>query len=94
MAERRIRFAVRVTPRAGRDEVIGVDETGVLRVRVRAAPVDGAANEALRRLVARELGIPTGQVSIVGGQAARRKMVELDGLSAVTVAARFPGLAL
>ncbi len=55
---------VRVTPRSGRDEVIGWQE-GALRVRVRAAPVEGQANEALCRLIAKQVGVPYSAVEVV-----------------------------
>ena len=52
-----VRFAVRLTPRGGRDAIDGVGDDGVLRVRVAAPPVEGAANEALCRLLAQALGV-------------------------------------
>jgi uncharacterized protein YggU (UPF0235/DUF167 family) len=86
------RFAVRLTPRGGSDRVDGVGEDGALRVRVAAPPVDGAANEALCRLLARELGVARGAVRVVAGDAGRRKVLEVDA-DAGTLAARWPGLA-
>jgi uncharacterized protein YggU (UPF0235/DUF167 family) len=88
-----VRFAVRLTPRGGRDAIDGVGEDGVLRVRVAAPPVDGAANEALCRLLARALDVAPADVRIVGGASARRKLVEADADPA-RVAAAWPGLAL
>ena len=85
-----MRFGVRLTPRGGQDRVDGVTD-GILRVRVSAPPVDGAANEALVRLLASELGVARGAVRIASGAAARTKIVEAD-VSAAVLAARWPGL--
>jgi uncharacterized protein len=65
---------------------------GVLRVRVAAPPVDGAANRALTALLADELGVPGGAVRIVSGETARTKVVEIDGLDGPAIEARWPGL--
>lgn len=80
-------------PRAGVDRIEGVVE-GVLRVRVTAPPTGGAANEALLRLLAAELGLPRGSVRLVAGATGRRKLVAVDGVGADELRARFPGLAL
>jgi hypothetical protein len=83
------RLTVRLIPRASRDEVGDFDaETSTLRVRVTAPPVDGRANEALGRLLARHLGVPRGAVRIVGGATARTKVVEIEGIEAAELAAR------
>jgi len=87
-----VRFAVRLTPRGGRDAIDGVGEDGVLRVRVAAPPVDGAANEALCRLLARALDVAPGSVRIVAGAGGRRKVVEAEADPA-RLAAAWPGLA-
>lgn len=71
---------VRVTPRSGRDEVVGWQD-GMLRVRVRSAPVEGQANEALRRLIAKRAGVPPSAVEVVGGATSRTKSVRIAGLS-------------
>jgi hypothetical protein len=71
---------VRVTPRAGRDEVLGWQDD-VLRVRVRAAPIEGRANEALCRLLARQLGVPFSAVEVVGGGSSRTKTLRIAGLT-------------
>ena len=73
-----VRFAIRLTPRAGLDRIDGVDENGALKVRVRAAPVDGAANVALIELLATHLRVPRTSLSIGAGASARRKLIELD----------------
>ncbi len=85
---------MRLTPRGGADRVDGVGEDGALRVRVAAPPVDSAANDALCRLLARELGIARTGVRIVVGAMARRKVVAVAGIDASAVRSHWPGLAL
>ncbi len=77
------RISVRLVPRASRDEVAGFegDADDVLRVRVTAPPVEGRANAALTRLLAKRLGVARGDVRVVVGQASRQKVVAVDGLS-------------
>lgn len=69
---------VRVTPRASRDEVVGM-RGGVLAVRVSAPPVDDAANRALVKLLAKRAGVPRSRVRIVRGERGRRKLVAIEG---------------
>ena len=73
-----IKLEVRLTPRAGRDEIGGRSE-GVLQVRVKAPPVDGKANEALRKLIAKRAGVPKSRVTIVRGEKSRRKLIAIEG---------------
>ena len=77
-------IAVRVTPRSARDEIIAWQD-GALRVRLRAPPVDGKANEALRRLLADRLGVALSAVTIVSGETARVKRVRVEGLDEASV---------
>lgn len=56
-----------------------------LKVRVRAAPVDGAANAAAIEVIAAALGVPKRAVRIVSGASSRSKTVEVGGLSAAAV---------
>ena len=72
-----VRFEVRVQTRASRNEVVGNTE-GILRVRLQAPPVDGAANEALIAFMADELGVPRRLVRIVSGFGSRNKILEVD----------------
>ena len=75
---------MRVTPRGGRDAVEGWtrDDAGrpVLKVRVAAAAADGAANAAFIALLAKALKRPKSTLTIAGGQTARLKRIEVDGL--------------
>jgi uncharacterized protein len=81
---RGVRFDVRVQPRASRSEIAGEQE-GALRVRVAAPPVDGAANEALVEMLAKLLHVAKRNVRIVAGLTSRRKVVEVDGVTAEQV---------
>ncbi|WP_339873212.1 DUF167 family protein [uncultured Brevundimonas sp.] len=77
-------LAVRLTPGAAADRIDGwdVDAEGrpVLKVRVRARPVEGEANAALLTLLARALGVSKSAVSLQRGGQSRLKMIQVDGL--------------
>jgi len=73
------RIEVRVAPRASRDALAGLDAAGRLRVRLTAPPVEGEANRALVRLLAKRLGVRRSRVRILRGAGARNKLVEVDG---------------
>jgi uncharacterized protein (TIGR00251 family) len=78
----KIRFAVRLTPKGGRDSVEGwtLDSDGkrYLKARVSAPPQDGKANEALIRLLAKTLSIGKSKLRIVSGETSRIKMIEAE----------------
>lgn len=74
-------FRVQAVPRASRSEIVG-EHDGALRVRIAAPPVDGAANEALVRTLARAFGVSRKAVEVVGGQSARAKLVRVAGVQA------------
>ncbi|MBI4199713.1 MAG: DUF167 domain-containing protein [Chloroflexi bacterium] len=73
------RLTVRVQPGARRNEVTGYG-AGVLHLRVTAPPLEGRANDALRRYVADLLGIRRRNVAIRTGLKGRSKVLEIDGL--------------
>ena len=74
---------VRLTPRSGRDAIEGVERRAggrvVLKARVRAAPFEGQANDALCRLLAHELGLAPRQIAITAGEGARLKRLRIGG---------------
>ena len=74
-------FPVRVVPRASKSAVAG-EHDGALRVRVAAPPVEGAANEELSRLLAKEFGVPARDVEITSGHASKTKVVRVRGANA------------
>jgi uncharacterized protein (TIGR00251 family) len=84
------RITIRLQPRASRDEIIGWNDERALRVRVKAPPVDGAANAALVQLLAKSVGVPKSQVTVISGATARNKVVEIDGLSSDELKKRLP----
>lgn len=79
--ENGVRFAVRVQPRASKNEVAGVYGTA-LKIRLQAPPVDGAANAALVSFLAELLGVSRRSVKIISGESSREKIVEIAGVSA------------
>ena len=93
--EARCRLAVRLTPRGGADRIDGweTDAAGRehLKVRVRAAPVEGEANAALEALLAKALDLPRRAVRVEKGATARLKQVAVEGLDAGAARARLGG---
>ena len=87
-----VAFAVRLTPRGGVDRIEGVDEDGLLRVRVRAIPEAGAANAALRRLVAADLDLAPSAIRLLAGQRGRVKRLAIAGVGVAALRQRWPGL--
>ena len=75
-----VAFAVRLQPRASRDEVSGVIE-GALKIRLRAPAVENRANEALCEFLATLLKRPKSAVRILGGEHSRTKRVAIDGVT-------------
>jgi uncharacterized protein len=74
-------FAVRVQPRARRNEIVG--ETGeVLKLAITAPPVEGKANAACIELLAKVLKLPKSSVSIAAGETSRNKLVRVVGITA------------
>ena len=77
---------VRLTPRGGRDRIEGwVDDperqgARLLKVRVAAPPVDGAANKAMLALLARTLGVARSAIEITAGRESRIKSLKISGI--------------
>ena len=78
-----VEIVLRLTPRGGRDAIDGVealsDGRSVLKARVRAVPEDGAANQAIERLIAKTLGVPNSAVRVGTGHTSRIKNIVVDG---------------
>jgi uncharacterized protein (TIGR00251 family) len=78
-----VSLVVRLTPKGGRDAIDGIetlsDGRAVLKVRVQAAPSEGEANAALIKLIAKAVGVPPRDVSLVAGATARIKRLIISG---------------
>jgi uncharacterized protein YggU (UPF0235/DUF167 family) len=78
-----VSFPVRVIPRASRPGISG-ERDGALLVRVRAAPVEGAANGELLDVIAHALDVPRKRVTILSGEHARLKRVHVSGIDVLS----------
>jgi len=82
-------LAVKLQPRASANEIVPPRvDSGELRIRVSAPPVDAAANEALIRLLAERLDCARGRVELVRGHKSRHKIVKLHGFTPESVLKR------
>lgn len=86
-----ISLAVRVVPRGGRTEIAGTRGDALL-VRVAAAPVDGAANDALLSFLAGVFGRPRRDVTLLSGHQSRNKRIAITGVTEAAVAARLDAI--
>jgi hypothetical protein len=75
-----VSLCLRITPRAGRDEIAGRSGDAI-RIRLKAPPIEGKANQALVALLSRQLGVARSAITIVSGESARNKVVHVVGLS-------------
>lgn len=78
-------LAIRVTPRASRNEIVEVQSNGTVRIRLTASPVEGKANQALIDFLADILDVPRSRIEIVAGHGGRDKLVSILDLDADTV---------
>lgn len=80
-----VKLVIRLTPKAAHDRIDGwdVDEFGrkILKVRVKAAPIEGRANAALLAFMAKTLNLPKSRLTLLTGDTSRYKQVEINGLS-------------
>ena len=70
-------LAVRVTPRASRNEIVEMLDDGTIKVRLAAQPVDDEANTALLEFLAEILGVPKSRLDIVAGETGRDKLISV-----------------
>jgi uncharacterized protein (TIGR00251 family) len=79
-----ITFDVQVVPRASREQ-LGPVHGDRLKVQLTAPPVDGAANQALIALIAKQLGRPRSDVTIIRGETGRKKTLRVRGATAAAL---------
>ena len=82
--------AIRVQPRASREGVQGVRGEAIA-IQLKAAPVDGAANAALLKLLARVLKVPQSSIELVRGSTGRSKWIRVEGWTGEQVRAALLG---
>ncbi len=82
-----IRLNVRIQPGAARTEIVG-EHGGALKIRVAAPPVDGAANDALVRFLAEQLGVRRAAITIRSGASGRAKVLRVAGITPREAASR------
>jgi uncharacterized protein YggU (UPF0235/DUF167 family) len=78
-----VSLSVRLTPKGGRDAIDGIEQLAdgraVLKARVAVAPSEGAANDALIRLIAKQLCVPPRDVALGAGASSRLKRLAIAG---------------
>lgn len=81
-------LAIRVTPRASKNQVSEILANGTIKIRLTAPPVDGKANQALIKFLAEILDIPESKIEIVAGETGRDKLISILDLDADTAQKR------
>lgn len=81
-------LAVRVTPRASRNEIVEVMNDGTIKVRIAAPPADNEANKALVEYLAEILGVPKSRLDIVAGASGRDKLIAVFDMDVETAHSR------
>jgi len=78
-------LAIRVTPRASHNEIVEILSDRTIRIRLKAPPVEGKANQALVEFLAGVLDVPISKIDIVAGLSGRDKLVSIVDMDAETV---------
>ncbi len=81
-------LAIRVTPRARKNEIVEILNDGTIRIRLTAPPVENKANQALVEFLSEVLEVPHSHLEIVAGLTGRDKLVSILGLDAATAQQR------
>jgi uncharacterized protein (TIGR00251 family) len=75
-----LKIKVKITPNARTDKVCGYIEKDILKIKIKAKPIDGKANLYLIKYLSKELGIPQSNFSIIQGRTSRIKMLEIKNI--------------
>ncbi|MEW6094134.1 MAG: DUF167 domain-containing protein [Chloroflexota bacterium] len=78
-------LAVRVTPRARKNEIVEVLNDGTVKIRLTAPPVNGKANVALLKFLAEVLEVPVSRLEVVAGATGRDKLISVVDMDAITL---------
>jgi uncharacterized protein (TIGR00251 family) len=77
-----VTLAIRVTPRASKNQVAQIMADGTIKITLTAPPVEGKANTALAKFLAEILQVPISSIEIIAGASGRSKLVSISGLDA------------
>ena len=78
-------LAVRVTPRASKNEIVEVLSDGTIKIHLTAPPIEGKANEALIKFLAEVLEVPPARIEVVAGAGGRDKLISIMEMDTATV---------
>ena len=78
-----ITIEVKVEPRSSQKGIASVMENNIVKVRLTAPPVEGAANEQLIEIIADEFRVRKSRVKIIRGQSSKIKVVEITGIGSI-----------
>jgi uncharacterized protein len=78
-------LAIRVTPRASKNEIVELQSDGTVKIHLTAPPVEGKANEALVEFLAQVLEVSKSRIQVVAGVTGRDKLVTIDDMDARSV---------
>ena len=85
-------FTVRVVTRATNTEVVGINDDGSLRIRLKASPAgDPAANQELVNFLAGILSVTQDQIEIVAGMNGREKVIAIEGITTADLESKLAG---
>lgn len=72
-----MKISVRVIPRSSKNEIAGLMADGTLKIKLKAAPVEGEANESLTNILSKHFGVAKSQINIKSGRSGRNKIIEI-----------------
>jgi hypothetical protein len=78
-------IAVRVTPRATKNQIIGALHDGTIKIHIAAAPTEGQANEELIEFLSSVLGVPKDHIEVVAGDMGRDKLISILDMDSETL---------
>ena len=78
-------IAVRVMPRASKNQIVGAMSDGTIKIRITAAPSEGQANQELVEYLSDVLGVAASRIEIVAGESGRDKLISVLDLDAETL---------
>lgn len=90
-AEQKTIITVKLTPRSPHNEIAGIMENGMIKIRLNAPPVEGKANAALIKFLASLLGVSESSIEIISGATSHTKMISIFGIREEEVKIRLRG---